>query len=112
MQSVLHIFPSYGTWLPTPQVLVLKTKQGQSITSAHIEQYEEAHQPPLADRDSMFTAIAHPAFRARWADIIVHSEPYTEKFCARCNDMTFWLVAEGHDWCEQCGLAYESQWLD
>jgi len=109
MSKVLHIFPVYGTWKPTDEVLVLHTN-GQTITQAHIDQFEEADEPPIRQRDSVFAAIARPAFRAAWDDIQVYAEPYTEKYCATCWDMTFWIQAYGHDWCEVCGTLYDDQW--
>ena len=110
MSKTLHIFPVYGTWKPTEEVLILQTLPGQTITQAHIEQFEEADEPPLLHRDVVFAAIARPLFRAGWQDIQVYAEPYTERYCAKCWDMTYWIQADGYDWCEVCNTMYTDQW--
>ena len=101
--TVLHIFPTSGSWSHTEEVHVLHTAFEYTVTQAHRDAVRVSHRGILQTqwRDSVFALISLPQARDIFEDIIMYADPYTESFCDFCEDFTFAQYGE----CDLCGSA-------
>ena len=105
--TTLHIFPTYGAWNDTDDVLVITTVGDLPISEAYnhlVYNYGER----LVDRDTVFAAISLSEFRNVYDDVIMYAEPYKEMWCDVCECPRFPVPSkhwEGGIDCDACGIS-------
>lgn len=102
--TTLHIFPVYGRWKNTDEVLVITTVGDLPISDAY-EYMVFNHGERIVDRDHMFDIIALVEFRNRYDDVIMYAEPYSEMWCDACDRPRYPIVTRFGHKCDACDAA-------
>ena len=103
--TTLHVFPTHGVWNATDDVMIVTTVGDLPISESY-NYFAYNYGEHLVSRDAVFMALSDPGFRAKYDDVIVYAEPYTEMWCDRCESPRYPIPtghpAGGHT-CDACG---------
>lgn len=105
--TTLHVFPMYGDWVHTDEVMVVTTIGDLPISEAYDHMvYRDGE--IILSRDHVFNVIHLSEFRNRYDDVIMYAEPYSEMWCDDCDCPRFPVVTQFGTTCDACGASMQA----